>query len=74
MFVCFVFVLFLFCFVFCFFFSVLDQSDDCLTDTQLCDTNAICQNIKGFQICTCIPGYNGNGKICAGNYQYPYDV
>ena len=33
---------------------------------QPCDVNAICTNTEGSYVCTCHPGYIGNGLSCAG--------
>ena len=37
---------------------------------QSCDVNAIsdrcCTNTEGSYVCTCHPGYTGNGLICTG--------
>ena len=31
-----------------------------------CHVNAICTNTKGLYVCTCHPGYTGNGRDCTG--------
>ena len=31
-----------------------------------CHVNAICMNTKGSYVCTCHPGYTGNGSDCTG--------
>ena len=50
----------------CLFLS--DQNaDDCVASPQLCDANAVCENIAESNICICKPGFAGNGKICAGS-------
>ena len=49
----------------CLFLS--DQNaDDCVASPQICDANAVCENIAESHICICKPGFAGNGKICAG--------
>ena len=35
-----------------------------------CHVNAICTNTKGFYVCTCHPGYTGNGHGCTGIYAF----
>lgn len=50
----------------CLFLS--DQNaDDCVASPQLCDANAVCENIAESNFCICKPGFAGNGKICAGS-------
>ena len=39
--------------------------NDCETDTHHCSFSAFC-NTKGSYICTCKPGYIGNGVNCTG--------
>ena len=55
------------CFVFFSFISELNV-EDCATNPQLCNRNAVCKTIEGSSICICNPGYSGNGKICTGNH------
>ena len=31
-----------------------------------CHVNATCMNTKGSYVCTCHPGYTGNGSDCTG--------
>ena len=38
--------------------------NECETGKHHCDSNAFCKNTKGAYICTCKPGYNGNGVNC----------
>ena len=35
-----------------------------------CHVNAICTNTKGLYVCTCHPGYTGNGHGCTGIYAF----
>ena len=43
------------------------NADDCVASPQICDANAVCENIAESHICICKPGFAGNGKICAGS-------
>ena len=40
--------------------------NECETEKHQCDSNAFCNNTKGSYICTCKPGYTGNGVNCTG--------
>ena len=40
--------------------------DECFTISDTCDVNADCQNTVGSYICSCKPGYTGDGQICQG--------
>ena len=55
------------CFVFFSFISELNV-EDCATNPQLCNRNAVCKTMEGSNICICNHGYAGNGKICTGNH------
>ena len=50
------------------FFFVSQDIDECATNTDHCDVNAICNNTEGSHNCTCQLGYSGNGTMCTGNY------
>jgi cysteine-rich repeat protein len=39
--------------------------DECLTNADNCDANAACVNIPGSFLCSCNPGYAGDGVTCA---------
>ena len=41
--------------------------DECKLNTHECDRNASCNNTEGSYQCTCDSGYQGTGRICAGN-------
>ena len=40
--------------------------NECETGKHHCDSNAFCNNTNGSYICTCKPGYTGNGVNCTG--------
>ena len=40
--------------------------NECETEKHHCDSHAFCNNTKGSHICTCKPGYNGNGVNYTG--------
>lgn len=42
------------------------EHDECASGQNLCDDNAICTNTIRGHLCTCKPGYVGNGTICRG--------
>ena len=33
-----------------------------------CHVNATCTNTNGSYVCECRPGFNGNGRICTGEF------
>ena len=43
-------------------FSDIDECEG----NHSCHVNATCMNTKGPYVCTCHPGYNGNGRDCTG--------
>ena len=51
---------------FLFFPFFLTDIDECKTHPGKCHTNAICNNTHGSHVCTCKPGYNGDGHNCKG--------
>ncbi len=44
------------------------EHDECASGQNLCDENAICTNTIRGHLCTCKPGYVGNGTICRGKF------
>lgn len=44
------------------------EHDECASSQNLCDENAICTNTIRGHLCTCKPGYVGNGTICRGKF------
>ena len=45
---------------------VLLDVNECLLETDECDTNANCTNTEGSYNCTCNLGYDGDGFVCSG--------
>ena len=46
-------------------FQLLIDTNEC-TSMSPCHANATCNNTDGSYICTCDPGYTGDGKMCDG--------
>ena len=46
-----------------FFFADINE---CKAGKQNCAADANCQNIEGSFVCTCKPGYSGDGVSCTG--------
>jgi len=40
--------------------------NECSASPAPCDVNANCQNTKGSYLCSCKPGFTGDGKTCKG--------
>ena len=40
--------------------------DECSTNSQSCDVNAVCSNTVGSYACACKGGFTGDGKTCSG--------
>ena len=50
--------------VICAFFC--SDINECVRGLHKCSSDAFCNNIKGFYICTCKPRFTGNGRECKG--------
>ena len=51
---------------FLFFSSLCTDIDECRTHPGKCHVNAICNNTHRSHVCTCKPGYTGDGHNCTG--------
>ena len=49
-----------------FFFFFFTDVDECKTYPDKCHVNALCNNTHGSHVCTCKPGYTGDGRNCTG--------
>ena len=49
------------------FFPIFLDIDECQKNTHDCHLNATCQNTNGSFVCTCLFGFNGDGRNCTGN-------
>ena len=43
---------------------VISDIDECSEGTNNCHAEATCKNTQGLYNCTCVNGYEGNGKHC----------
>ena len=43
---------------------LMADKDECLEDSNVCVENADCQNVDGGYVCSCQPGYVGDGDAC----------
>ena len=46
---------------------VVVDIDECKEGLSVCHSEAECTDIPGSYICTCRPGFTGNGTYCEGN-------
>ena len=54
-------------FILCsFYLFFLTDVDECKTYLNKCHVNATCNNTNGSHVCTCKPGYTGDGRNCTG--------
>ena len=47
--------------------TLLDFDECVSSDTNDCHPDASCNNMDGSFVCTCLPGFEGNGTFCTGN-------
>ena len=50
-----------------FFYALSLDFDECFNSIDSCHINATCENTIASYICTCKPGFSGNGTICECN-------
>jgi len=48
--------------------------DECATDNGGCSSVASCTNTVGSFLCTCLPGYSGDGFTCEGKSDWNSDA
>ena len=44
----------------------MSDTDECVTTPRICHVSATCNNTHGSYVCTCKPGYTGDGQNCTG--------
>lgn len=49
-------------------FSIVDVDECKSSETNECGLNALCNNTEGSYICSCVSGYQGDGRNCKGEY------
>ena len=43
--------------------------DECTAQSHDCSPNSMCTNVEGSFQCSCIPGFEGDGKTCIGRFK-----
>ena len=56
-------------FFFFFFFLPFIDIDECTAQSHDCSPNSMCTNVEGSFQCSCIPGFEGDGKTCIGRFK-----
>ena len=51
-------------------FNLKIVKDECSSNSQSCDVNAVCSNAKGTYTCICKAGYFGDGRTCSGTVYF----
>ena len=51
-----------------FFSFILKDIDECIAYPDKCHVNATCNNTDGSHVCSCKPGYIGDGRSCTGTF------
>ena len=62
-------ILFMYFFLSLFFSNFTTDTDKCEEIFGKCHKEATCNNTHGSYVCTCKPGFTGNGHNCTGNRQ-----
>ena len=44
--------------------------NECVSSSEICDSNAVCTNTAGSFTCACNQGYTGDGISCLGNHSF----
>ena len=60
-------ILFMYFFFNCFFLIFTTDTDKCEASIGKCHKEASCNNTHGSYVCTCKPGFIGDGHNCTGN-------
>ena len=47
-------------------FHLISDIDECVTETQNCSNDTVCNNTKGGFNCMCKAGFTGDGQNCTG--------
>ena len=50
-------------------FTSADKNECATSETNQCDSNALCTNTEGSYVCRCINGYQGDGLQCQGTFR-----
>lgn len=58
-----------FLFFLLFFFLPFIDIDECTAQSHDCSPNSMCTNVEGSFQCSCIPGFEGDGKTCIGRFK-----
>ena len=59
----------IFFFYYYFFFLPFIDIDECTAQSHDCSPNSMCTNVEGSFQCSCIPGFEGDGKTCIGRFK-----
>ena len=49
-------------------FSIVDEDECKSSETNECGLNALCNNTEGSYVCSCVSGYQGDGRNCTGEH------
>lgn len=52
----------------------LDFDECASSETNECDSNALCTNAEGSYVCRCVSGYEENGRNCTGTVLMVFDI